>query len=72
MVSGPKSSADVRQPHCIRTTIISARVLLDLVKGLVLAFSCALDPEERKGFYEENVDVEDMIVRLSRPFLILC
>ena len=51
---------------------LSSRVRLDLVKGLILAFSCAPGPEERKGFYEENADAEDMIVRLSRPFLILC
>ena len=50
----------------------SARVLSVLVDALVSAFSCTPGPEERKGFHEENGDVEDMIEMLSRPFLILC
>ena len=52
--------------------MISARVLSVLVNTLVLDFSCTSGSEERKGVYEENDDVEDMIGRLSRPFLILC
>ena len=38
----------------------SARVLSVLVNALVSAFSCTPGPEERKGVYEENCDVEDM------------
>ena len=37
-----------------------------------LVFSCTSGSEERRGVYEENDDVEDMIGRLSRPFLTLC
>ena len=52
--------------------MISARVLSVLVNALVLASLWSPGTEERKGVYEENDDVDDMIGKLSRPFLFLC
>ena len=51
--------------------MIPARVLPVLVNALVLASFRAPGTEERKGAYEENDEVEDVIGRLSRPFLFL-
>ena len=51
--------------------MIPAWLLSFLVNALALASFCTLCAEELNQVYEENDDVEDMIGRLSRPFLIV-